>query len=290
MRARLVTAVVAAAILAGAAAWSSTAAPEPRVLVVGDSVATGMSWHDDAIAAMQRNLAVQWQVAVCRTVGGVSCPFDGERPPTLLQLVPALGRVPPIVVVVMGYNDPPDEFPGSLDDALGDLVGAGAQHVLWLTLHAVRAPYPELNDDLRQAARRWPQLELVDWDRAAAAHPEWFQSDAVHLLDAGGVAMAHIAHAAVVRLVSPLRITSTLRFGDGQRTVTRLHAAGGTPPYVWRVARGRPPRGFHLGASGAVVARARPGSRSTFSVSVTDADGASAVAPASFRPTAAHVR
>src|SRR5581483_2845735 len=120
--------------------------------------------------------------------------------PTLLDTVATLGHVPPIVVLVMGYNDPAPTFPAAVDASLAALTKAGAKHVLWLTLHEVQAPYPELNTDLQQALSHWPQLQLVDWNAAAAGHPEWFQNDGVHLLDSGGVAMAHLAHAAVIRL------------------------------------------------------------------------------------------
>ena len=47
-----------AALAAGAV---DTAAGEPAsVLLIGDSVATGMQWHDSAIAAMQEGLEVDW--------------------------------------------------------------------------------------------------------------------------------------------------------------------------------------------------------------------------------------
>jgi hypothetical protein len=272
--------VVICAVLAALAAAARAPAPaagttEPAVLIVGDSVATGMSWHDDAIAAMQKNLAVYWDIAICRTVSGVSCPFDGQRPPTLLDLVGALGRVPPIVVVELGYNDDAAEFAASVDDAMRALVHAGAQHVLWLTLHAVRDPYTELNAVLREATTRWRSLELVDWDTAAQGHPEWFQNDGVHLLDPGGLAMAHLVHAAVVRDVDPLRVVTRLHLRRGRGYVLRLRAAGGTPPYRWAVLRGRPPRGFHLNAQGDVVARPY-GPPTSFTLVVTDADGATA--------------
>lgn len=255
------------------------ASPEPGVLIIGDSVATGMSWHDDAIAAMQKNLAVYWQVAICRTVTGVSCPFDGQRPPTLLDLVAALGRVPPIVVVELGYNDDASTFALGVDEAMRALVAAGAKHVLWLTLHAVREPYPELNAALRQATTKWHRLELVDWDAAAQGHPEWFQTDGIHLLDAGGLAMAHLVHAAVMGIVDPLRVVTPLRLRDGRAYELRLRAAGGTPPYRWAVLRGRPPHGFHLHADGEVLARPH-GPPTAFTLVVTDADGATADARA----------
>ena len=96
------------------------------MLVIGDSVATGMYWHDDAIAVMQKKLGVYWDVAVCRTIDGTSCPFDGERAPTLLQVVAARGVVPPTVVVEVGYNDPAGTFSTEVDRAMSALIAAGA--------------------------------------------------------------------------------------------------------------------------------------------------------------------
>jgi len=45
--------------------------------MICDSIATGMSWHDSAIAIVQKHLDVVWQVAVCGTLAGHGCPFDG---------------------------------------------------------------------------------------------------------------------------------------------------------------------------------------------------------------------
>ncbi len=102
MRVRLVV-LVCLSVLAVAAASAGAAAP-PTVLVIGDSVATGMYWHDDSIAVMQNQLGVYWDVAICRTIDGTSCPFDGERAPTLIQVVEARGTVPPTVVVEVGIQ------------------------------------------------------------------------------------------------------------------------------------------------------------------------------------------
>ena len=244
------------------------------MLIIGDSVATGMSWDDQAIAVAQKNLAVHWQVAICRTLAGVSCPFEGVRPPTLLDVVASLGRVPPIVVVVVGYNDPAPTFATSVDSSLQALTAAGAKHVIWLTLRAARAPYQALNDVLRSEAKQWPMLDLVDWDGVSAPHPEWFQSDGVHLLPAGGVAMAHLIHAAIFRLVDPLQVVTPLHLREGRDYSLRLRARGGTAPYTWRIESGRPPQGFHLRADGTVVAR--PRAHASFRVLVTDADGVTA--------------
>jgi hypothetical protein len=275
MRVRLVVSICLAALVTAAA--SAGAATPPTVLVIGDSVATGIYWHDDAISVMQERLGVYWDIAICRTIDGTSCPFDGERAPTLLQVVGARGTVPPTVVVEVGYNDPAATFSTEVDRAMSALLGAGAKHVLWLTMRASRAPYPTLNTLLAQAARRWPQLGLVDWNAASEGHPSWFQTDGVHLTREGGLAMAHLAHGAVMKVVDPLRVRSTpMQLRAGRRYSIKLQAHGGTPPYRWRVASGRPPRGFHLLASGALTAASRAGVEATLTLSVTDADGTTA--------------
>jgi len=275
MRGRLVVSICFAALVV--ATTSAGAGAPPTVLVIGDSVATGMYWNNDAIAVMQANLDVVWDVAVCRTIEGVSCPFEGGRVPTLIQAVDDRGVVPPIVVVEVGYNDPADTFASAVDDAMSALVSAGARHVLWLTMRESRGPYPTLNALLEKAAGRWPQLELVDWNAASKSRQAWFQNDNVHLTPQGGLALAHLAHGAVIELVDPLRVQrAPLRLRPGRSYTMRLLAEGGTPPYRWRVASGRPPRGFHLLANGTLTATTAPGGHAAFVVAVTDADGTTA--------------
>ena len=160
------------------------------------------------------------------------------------------------------------------------LVGAGAKHVVWLTMRESRDPYPTLNALLAKATARWPQLVLVDWNAASETHPSWFQTDDVHLTPEGGMAMAHMTHAAVMRIVDPLRFpTAPLRLQAGRSYTLRLHAQGGTPPYRWRVASGHPPRAFHLLADGTLTTSTAPGAHSTLMLAATDADGTTANLP-----------
>jgi hypothetical protein len=253
-------------------------APQPRVLVIGDSVATAIYWHKPAVAALQKNLAVVWQVAVCRTLTGESCPFQGGRAETALDLVDAMSRVPAIVVVEMGYNDAEDTFADAVDEMMSALVARGAQHVLWLTLAATRPPYPQLDAALTNAATRYPQLQLVDWDAYSFGHTAWFQNDLVHLTVAGGLAMAHLVHANVVGLFAPLRVRPValpaLRRGRSYRA--QLTVTGGTPPYRWSVGSGSPPRGVHLLASGVLLGRPSSNASMDFLARVVDADGVKA--------------
>lgn len=273
MRLRLAVSVCVATLVVAAA--SAGAAAPPTVLLIGDSVATGMYWNDAAIAVVQQGLGVYWDVAICRTIDGTSCPFDGERPPTLIQAVQARGTVPSTVVVEVGYNDPAGTFAAEVDHAMSTLTAAGATRVLWLTMRASRSPYPTLNALLEQATTRWPQLELIDWNAASESHPSWFQTDDVHLTAEGGLAMAHLTHAAVMHVVDPLRVRTTpLRLQAGRAYTVKLSAQGGTPPYLWRVARGRPPRGVHLLANGTLVMTGKAHAQATFTVQVTDGDDA----------------
>lgn len=275
MHLRLAVLVCVATLVVAAA--SAASATSPTVLVIGDSVATGMYWHDDAIAVMQNELGVYWDVAICRAIDGTSCPFDGERAPTLIQVVQARGTVPPTVVVELGYNDPAETFATEVDHAMSVLTAAGATHVLWLTMRESRPPYPTLNALLEEAAARWPQLDLVDWNAASESHPSWFQTDNIHLTPEGGLAMAHLTHAAVMQVVDPLRVRQTpLQLQAGRPYTLQLRAQGGTPPYRWRVASGHPPRGFHLLANGTLVTSGVARARAAFMLAVTDTEGTTA--------------
>lgn len=278
MRRRGAAAVAGLVVVAVLAAVARGAAPanEP-VLIIGDSVGTGMSWYPPAIAVMQKNLAVDWQVAVCRRLVGESCdPGDGEPiPPSLVDLVAALPSVPPTVVVEMGYNDFEAGFSDAVDEAMNALIAKGAKHVLWLTLTASRGPYPALNAILETKPAEYPQLELVDWDSYSYNQPTWFQDDIVHLRKAGGLAMAHLIHGKVTALFAPLR-PAPLVLAPGRPYDAALRVTGGTPPYRWSVASGRPPRGLHLRPGGLLYGR--PVGSGTFTVRVTDADGVTALA------------
>lgn len=278
MGVRVLCAAVACALLAAVGATAGRGDSTPRVTLIGDSVATGMLWHNDAIAIMQNNLYIDWQVAVCRRLTTPSCPFQGQQVPNLLQLVQTLGTVAPVVVVEMGYNDPPATFPQAIDQSMHALLAAGAKHVLWLTLRAVEHPFLTMNAQLAAATKRWPQLKLVDWNLYSRSHPDWFQSDGMHLVDAGGVGMATLVHLAVDEIVNPLTIVSRslppARVGAPYSA--RLVGSGGTPPYRWSMV-GWPPHGLHLLAGGRVVGVPRRVWSGRLRLRVQDAEGQQAV-------------
>jgi hypothetical protein len=275
MRARLGLSLATVAVVAACAGANAPAGVPgaPHVLLIGDSVATGMQWHNDAIGVLQKNLNVAWQVAVCRRLTGVSCTFQGDTPPNLVDLVTSLGTVPPIVVVEMGYNDYENTFQASVEQSIQTLLQHGAQHILWLTIRQTHHPYIHMNAILATAAKKHPQVDLVDWNMYSRSHPDWFQDDGEHLLDAGGVAMATLIHLAIDKVAFPLRITGTPAVGRvGAPYSAQLAATGGVPPYRWQLV-GSPPRGLHLLAGGRLYGTPRKAQRVTVTVRVTDAEG-----------------
>lgn len=255
-----------------ARASSSRLSLNEQVLVVGDSIGTGMYWHDSAIRILQRNLAVTWQVAVCRTTTGPGCPFLGSRPEDALDLVEGLSHVPAYVVLELGYNDDATAFGNSVRELVGALLQRGAAHIFWLTLTEARDPYPAMNAALRAAAATYPTVQILDWNAYSSTHPEWFQTDGLHLLEAGGDAMAHFIHGALISAISPLRVGASVVACKGRPLRTRLRASGGTLPYLWQVDLGRPPLGLHLLPDGSFVGTRR-GPTTRFGVRVTDGDG-----------------
>ena len=245
----LLAAIAAAVALSGATARAQS---EPRVTVFGDSVLTAVQWNDAPLRILEQGLDLRLDVGICRTLVGQSCPFDGERVPTLVDS--ARSGVAPSVVVEMGYNDDPTTFAASVGEALAVLRSAGARDVRWLTLRETNAQYARMNAVLRDAAARDRHLTLIDWNAYSGNHPEWFQNDGVHLLYGGAVAMANIIHASL--LARPRARTGSFAIveprpaHEGRAYAETLQAQGGVAPYSFRVVAGRPPGGLHLLANG----------------------------------------
>lgn len=276
--------LVSAAVLA--AGVSGAAEPAPEVTIIGDSVMTGVLWHPAAVAVMQQGLAVHWDVAVCRTLGGVSCPFDGSRPPTLLDVVHTDARsLAPTVVVEVGYNDPQAAFATEVERSIDALLAAGVQRILWVDLHEVRPQYAAMNRVLAEASARHPQVTIVDWNAYAKGDYSWFQSDGIHLTAAGGLALATLVHTVVWQATAP-PLAATPRPLPPARTgasyTARLVAAGGRPPYRWRACSGPLPRGLHLRPDGSIDGVPRRPGRSWVELMVTDSAGSTAVERALF--------
>ena len=165
-------AVVAVAALGGSAAPAGVrAAPLPHVTVFGDSIAEAIVENDSARAILVDGVDVDFEVAPCRRLVQDSCPYNGGRPPTVMQVVKTLGsRIGPTVIVALGYNEFEDQFAGNVQVTLDAFENAGVKQVLWLTLRAARHPYVNMNDALVAAAATHPSLVVVDWNLYSRSH------------------------------------------------------------------------------------------------------------------------
>ena len=251
--------------------------PDPRITVIGDSILTAVMWNVAPRATVQQALEVRWEVAVCRRLTGESCPFEGGEAPNLLQVVSDLGaELAPTVVVEMGYNDYQASFAANVEEAVNALVAGGAKHILWLSLREAQGSFIEMNQALFDAARRHPELTIVDWNLLSASHPEWFQTDGMHLVYAGAMAMATLIHGAVERAVAPppAVMPTPLPTGRaGRPYAAPLQARGGIAPLRWSLVSGALPRGLRLLATGRIAGIPVRRARTSFVVCATDARG-----------------
>ena len=272
-------ALVALLSLAVAAAAPARSTGAQHVTLIGDSVADAIPQNGSAATIVQQGITLDFEVAPCRRVEGEGCPYQGTRPPSAVQLIQSMGaKLGDNVVVAVGYNDFEDQYAGNIEDAINALTAAGVKRIFWLTLRAARHPYLSMNDDIAQAAAKHPQVTVVDWNVYSRSHPDWFQTDGLHLLNPGADAMATLIHKALLAAgvaAKPARITTTAlpAAHRGKAYRAKLAAIAGAAPYRWSLLE-RAPLGIHLEANGAVTGtpRAKPG-RYTFNVRVRDAIG-----------------
>jgi hypothetical protein len=89
---------------------------------------------------------------------------------------------PVLVVVALGTNG--GASPGQIDQLLS-ILGPHRFLALVTPHNGTDATTPAL---YRAVAEREPdQIELLDWDRLSASHPDWFASDGIHLGGRAGV-------------------------------------------------------------------------------------------------------
>ena len=264
VRAVALAAVVLAALGLVAGAQGGFAAPPVRVTVFGDSAATAMAYDPDAKRTLGRGIDLRLEVAACRRLGDTSCPYDGVRPPNVIDRATALGsEMGSVVVVNVGYNDFEANYADNIEQALAVFRKAGVEHVVWLTLRAERQSYLSMNGMITAAAQKHPEMTVVDWNAQARNNPAWLQPDGIHLTPLGAEGMAALVNDALVQLgVAPkplapparklLAITSrSLPLGHlGRVYAARLQAVGGTAPYRWLRSGGSIAPGVRLTTSG----------------------------------------
>jgi Putative Ig domain len=263
-------AVAVAALAAATRPADGTSRTLQHVTLFGDSVAQAVVDNAQARKLVSTGVDMDFEVAPCRRVGQDSCPYNGVRPPNVIDLAKQLGsRLGATVVVAVGYNDFAQSYAQNIEDALAAFKQAGVKRVLWLTLRAAEHPYLGMNDEIVTAAAHHPELVVVDWNLYSRSHPDWFQSDGIHLVGPGAQAMATLVHKTLVLLGvapspkgsrsksrAPVRVATTRLPAAvvGKRYTAKLSASGGRRPYYWSFSR-RPPAGLHLRPTGWIFGR-----------------------------------
>ena len=277
-RALLVAVVLGALLGIGTPGAAVTAAP--RVTLVADSVGGVLFWQRQARDELARGIDLRIDIRTCRRLVTEGCVYDGERPPSALdaikELGPALGQV---AVVDVGYNDAPGGFGAGVDRVMRALVDAGVDQVVWITLRERRPSWAEINDQVREARKRWPQLTVGEWELESRGHDDWF-ADGIHMNWEGGEGFVRFLRPLVLdacramcaeggRMLSvggPLR-----RARAGVRFFDRIRMSGGTPPY--RVAVKGLPAPLRVRADGTIVGMPKVPGTYSLEVAVVDAAG-----------------
>ncbi len=183
---RIARGLAVLAVLVLAAAGDGRASQE-RVTLIGDSVPEVLAQNPVPEQMLAQGFDLQLQTEACRKLASPGC--YSSYPPSVLDVVHTLGsKLGPIVVVDVGYNDIAPTYQADLDEVMSALVAAGVQHVIWVTLDEAQGTWAEINQVIRAAPARWPQLTVADWASVAAGQP-WF-NDSVHLNYDGAVALA----------------------------------------------------------------------------------------------------
>lgn len=204
---------------------------EHRVAVFADSVGLG------ARHSIPAAFPSDWEVNVvgepARFVeqlenGPCFWTLTGERCDVRYRLAASPHWFGDHVVVAAGYNYPywdPERFDRSIDSMVETLVAAGVEHVYWVTLREVKPQYvsgaawrqiqpyswyfPRVNEHLRRALDRHPELTLVDW--AAVADRSGITYDAIHLNNEGASLYADLVRSAVTSTMTKVADGSTTR-------------------------------------------------------------------------------
>jgi hypothetical protein len=275
----------AAALVLASALAAATVSPHdagataaPRVSVISDSILTSVTWvTGPALGLLSDGLDLQIDVGVCRRLNVQSCDFNGGHVPTTLDVINRWGaQLGSTVVIVDGYNDLPASFAGDVELTLNTLRNDGVQHVLWVDLYESRPEFAAKNAVLFAAAKRHPELRVLDWNRYSAGHRDWYQDDLIHLMPAGGVAIASWIHQAVEDALAPTPAPAALTVPERQRMRARvgvpfqgqLSPGRGNSTLRWRTTASTLRRTrLHLSARGAITGT--PSRAGTFSVPLT---------------------
>jgi len=199
VRAAVLVAVACATLVAGRAALA-TPVEQPRVTLIGDSVAASFDYVPAARTYLDRGLDVHSDAVVCRRLVASSCVFRGTRPATVLELARSRGStLGSVVVVDVGYNDWATVY--DVDKVMFAFRAASVRTAIWVTLRESTANYARINAAIRKAARRWRSLVVADWN-AYSRDKLWFRADGLHLTPSGAMGLARLLRPLVLAGIS----------------------------------------------------------------------------------------
>lgn len=154
--------------------------PEPRVLLIGDSVMLGA------------------EPALRDALGG-SILFDAEvsrqmkQTPAVVEEMRTAEEEFNVAVIHLGTNGAFNAE--TFDEVMVSL--SGVDRVIFVSASVPRRWEPIVNSALADGVQRWDNAHLVDWHTIASERPEWFGEDRVHLNGEGQAAYAALLLEAV---------------------------------------------------------------------------------------------
>ena len=227
--AALVLVLVAVSGTSAAPTGAAARQAEPRVTFFGDSVAGSLAYVPQAREILGDGLDLRLELAPCRRVASLSCPYMGTRPPSVLDVVQASAPADlgDIAVVDVGYNETSLYYGSAMATVVQALSARGVDHVVWVELRKQTANYREIDDTIEAQARRFPQVQVADWDAASKGHDDWFNDDGLHLKAAGAVGMALFVRPFIFAACGTACQPATAPPGQGPRN-TRLPSLRGS--------------------------------------------------------------
>lgn len=199
---RRLTLGVVLVVSAIAGGWGPIASATSRTAPVDASVSASVLFVGDS--HLRSSVGLLQPLLVDRP-GGIATTFNafgglGADDSNYIRLRMSGARVATggfdAIVVSLGTNDVENEavtagVPAHIDRIVDAAAGTP---VLWLTLAETmyhrEAGAASFNADLRSAVGRHPNLTLVDFGPVWDQHPEYFDSDGIHLGTAGQAAFA----------------------------------------------------------------------------------------------------
>jgi hypothetical protein len=224
------TSVMVVSPLATLAPAHAAAPASKRVYMVTDSVGLG------AANALPQAFPADWQVTVDGTPALFVEQLESKWVRTEMASNP--GVFGDYAIVAGGYNYPfwdPGRFDRSVDSIIAAFEQAGVKNIFWVTLRDVKPQYisasawtqvqpyywyfPTVNEHLRAAVARHPDLSLIDW--AAIADRPGLTYDAIHLNTFGAAEYSNN----IARVV----MSAATRLPAGSTTTVKVAGVGAVP-------------------------------------------------------------